>query len=1307
MARSRRNRASSVGSTGELSRNTTNAAETTKPVSNSASILLSSLLHWRDCESGKMQVHVASKSLDNFAVTALLLARLRSLPSSENLLHKQWLTVRDEESGYTPLHSAVYDGDLKTILLFLRHAAANHHHHELPVDDPLLPPRCTFRVIEALMDPTFSHTTKFNNTLLTSVLAAKDNESMTPGQLLAAKQVTELRACRLQCVYRPKFKFIEGEQRRQRRSSFDDVMEDEQNEFDLLSRHVQRLQRRQEQQQHTAGDMSENDSHHSCEVFTFGRAHPCALGVGQDTPEQVRPQRVQAFAQSHITDGAVNVAAAAHHTLVVTAAGHLYAFGLGKGGRLGLGNEGNVPLPARVLGALSHKHVVAVAAAENHSLCVTRDGLVFSWGSNRFGQLGNASALSMSGNTTSAAADASRCLPRRVDDLKNVHCVAVAAGMKHSVALSSQGEVYVWGDNTAGQLALNRRSGAHKVQRVEALWNPTGRKKVVSVAAADQATLVLALPSGSGIPVNSVYSWGHGSHVPTKVHFDASLRVNHRNHPVNPVAIACAKFHNVAMSADGLVYTWGLHAEPLGTATRCASTQPQLVTGMLPENGGGIAVAVSASENHTAVLTDTGALYTWGATTGTDVLGHAGVRWQEEPKRVEGVCRAVSVSAAREHTVLLVGTSFPPLPKHDESSLEKMVVRTVAENIDLFNVLPSLVVAERTASMRLIDYCFDFISRNIDSVMNVAQRSVLDCFLDEQLMTCLLSERGERDAIFHPLLDDIVKVGTGGTTLISELADWFDDCDHLLQTNGVKIFVEKYGSIPSAERTVVVGLQRLRSNSESSTLVTNAYVGQKSRNSQGCSDRCIELTTNMDLSTKELLEAKKICIAKEIRGVRKRLSQIIKLEEHEPANLTVDQLDKLSRRQQLDADLHLFEPALDLVEKKLKDLLLTEKDDAVAKNPLDPDHETTEKECEQAVSLVQKFFCELCKVKCPDVGSYASHMSGRKHRNKVTQTEEDDRKQAATLILENQVLNDSVEARSSFVGVGNTVTRKQASWKQPAHCPLPVYRLPGPPHVVPNSVIPPKLSLTEIIKEESMGMASNRGKQPVALRKPIASHKAPILSLSSSSVTRSASPAAFKTALSVTTGTAGSSPVHSLGDFLSRSVPSPKATPNSPVAWTPSNPVSKSPQKTLLDIQRHQEQLKKNQPRCSLSANTKWYVGQQERAASLQELQLQDEKDKAERLLIEEQFRIEMQIFEELRAAKTLEKRKRKPKSSRKCTENGAGEPSRKGTQCKDMMLSRDAFPDAGSASMPNRSDDSAPYKGTKTKPKLAEKKRG
>jgi hypothetical protein len=30
---------------------------------------------------------------------------------------------------------------------------------------------------------------------------------------------------------------------------------------------------------------------------------------------------------------------------------------------------------------------------------------------------------------------------------------------------------------------------------------------------------------------------------------------------------------------------------------------PQLVTGLLPENGGGLAIAVSASENHTAVLT--------------------------------------------------------------------------------------------------------------------------------------------------------------------------------------------------------------------------------------------------------------------------------------------------------------------------------------------------------------------------------------------------------------------------------------------------------------------------------------------------------------------------------------------------------------------------------------------------------------------------------------------------------------------------------------------------------------------------------
>ena len=118
---------------------------------------------------------------------------------------------------------------------------------------------------------------------------------------------------------------------------------------------------------------------------------------------------------------------------------------------------------------------------------------------------------------------------------------------------------------------------------------------------------------------------------------------------------------------------------------------------MLPERGGGLAVAIAASDSHTAVLCDDGALYTWGTTNENNVLGHAGVRWQPNPKRVPGVHRAVSVAVAKEHTVLLIGTSVPPLPNTDRSwSLAQIAASKVAEYVDIFNILPMMIMAERT-----------------------------------------------------------------------------------------------------------------------------------------------------------------------------------------------------------------------------------------------------------------------------------------------------------------------------------------------------------------------------------------------------------------------------------------------------------------------------------------------------------------------------------------------------------------------------------------------------------------------------------
>lgn len=75
----------------------------------------------------------------------------------------------------------------------------------------------------------------------------------------------------------------------------------------------------------------------------------------------------------------------------------------------------------------------------------------------------------------------------------------------------------------------------------------------------------------------------------------------------------------------------------LGLHPRESRTErgPQLVTGLLPFNCGGNPVHISASDQHSCVVTDAGDLFSWGACDEEGgALGHSHERWQPVAKRV-------------------------------------------------------------------------------------------------------------------------------------------------------------------------------------------------------------------------------------------------------------------------------------------------------------------------------------------------------------------------------------------------------------------------------------------------------------------------------------------------------------------------------------------------------------------------------------------------------------------------------------------------------------------------------------------------
>ena len=1069
-----------------------------------------------------------------------------------------------------------------------------------------------------------------------AVFATVDKEGLTALQLLERLQVTELQRCRQSLVFSPLQGIItrmaapRARAGRPRQNAVPGILQEaqEQNELAGLHNYLQQEQNRPTSVfQGYTWDDNDNDNdtdgslsslYYACEVLAFGRPNHLALGVQGGTKHNhhhhhhherttpatssaevsstststsssssttFRPHRVQTFAQDRVgrPGSAVAIAAAAHHTLVATRQGHLYAFGVGTGGRLGTGpEEQHCPAPTRVLGPLAQRKVVAIAAAENHSLCVTSEGAVYAFGSNRFGQLGYSSSGSGTGSSatdnTKAGESASRCcLPRRVDDLwkKHILCISVAAGEKHSVALSQKGEVYVWGCNASGQLGINHRRStsnsqmAHKVQRVDTLWNDDKQRRCFQIAASSQATLVLAKPNAGGLPVNQVYAWGHGNHVPSKVHLsDPTEQDSQRHHTgdkyisaaagrrsVNPVAIACARHHNAAITSDGRVYTWGLHADPLGGQISAAQStsksgtpkaaknncsRPQLVTGMLPEEGGGFAVAVSASENHTAVVTNEGALFTWGASYGKGVLGHEGVRWQPSPKRVCGVNRAVAVSAAKEHTILLMGATFPPMKQHCSPapskipSLEQLAAQEVAKHVDLFNALPILMTAERTNCRYLVEHCQEFVRLNLDGVLNVGQKSIMDMYLNEQVASgLLLLDEDPRDRRERPLIMRIALAASGereglleSETILSDPVDWMKSCEKLSKKDTLKQLVNRIRREAAAARPVVYSNPKFRCRSSSSLGSYSESFGEsggRPRSSSNVSDggrerkmssseRCIMLTTNMDLSSRELVQAKHDCLSKEIRGLKKRLNQISKLEslqkegeeQENPTLLSAEQQEKIGRRSQLESELCIFQPALARVEKRMgqynlrprrlssegateveersngdqKSMASPEQTEAEQKSP-----ENKAQESARAVSLR----CAMCNIACPDETSYALHMSGRKHRNRVAQEAEEERTRTAAAIMEERH-RQQLQAMSNPKKSRQPPPTPLSAWSKKKENPTtsakPKYKLPSPPNQAQEIVEKKSKSLQEIMAEEER-VAGTRVKAPASSFGPL------------------------------------------------------------------------------------------------------------------------------------------------------------------------------------------------------------------------------
>jgi alpha-tubulin suppressor-like RCC1 family protein len=249
-------------------------------------------------------------------------------------------------------------------------------------------------------------------------------------------------------------------------------------------------------------------------------------------------------------------------TIALTRTGTVLAWGMGLGGTLGNGQTRNSAIPVPVSLPKGTK-VKAISAGCAHNLALTTAGTVYAWGTNEFGQLGDGTHKN-------------RHKPVRVKLPAGATATGVTAGCSDSFALTNDG-LFAWGVNAHGQLGTGDLKGHDVPVLIVFLFRGAGPGTITSVFAGCDDTYALFSKGG-------VLAWGSDGH--------GQLGDGGNSNQVKPVgvllpttikvkAISAGCSNGYALSTAGQVFAWGFGGQGgLGDASDSDAPVPVAVHGL-------------------------------------------------------------------------------------------------------------------------------------------------------------------------------------------------------------------------------------------------------------------------------------------------------------------------------------------------------------------------------------------------------------------------------------------------------------------------------------------------------------------------------------------------------------------------------------------------------------------------------------------------------------------------------------------------------------------------------------------------------
>ena len=276
---------------------------------------------------------------------------------------------------------------------------------------------------------------------------------------------------------------------------------------------------------------------------------------------------------------------ASSHTAAIKTDGTLWLWGNNSFGQLGDNTTVLKSSPVQTVSAGTNWK--QVGSGSSFTGAIKNDGSLWTWGQNSNGQLGDNSIIEKSSPVQTVSG--------------GTNWEKISSGSSHIAAIKTDGTLWLWGNNSQGQLGDN--TVTNRSSPVQTVSGGTNWKQV---------------SAGSGFTGaiktdGTLWMWGSGSsgqlgNNNTVFNVEKSSPVQTVSGGTNWKKISVGGSHTAAIKTDGTLWMWGSNTNGrLGDNTVTNRSSPVQTV-----SGGTNWMQVSAGAAHTAVIKTDGTLWTWG-----------------------------------------------------------------------------------------------------------------------------------------------------------------------------------------------------------------------------------------------------------------------------------------------------------------------------------------------------------------------------------------------------------------------------------------------------------------------------------------------------------------------------------------------------------------------------------------------------------------------------------------------------------------------------------------------------------------------